>query len=241
MVGGSKDFHCMPSTAPCLAGYSLGSNALIKYKVCPVTHYQQNCSIVWCEDTLEAAVVDPGGECKYLVEVIRDLGVTPSKILLTHGHMDHVGAAAELAKELAIDIEGPHRADEFWLDNLAAQAQMMGFPVQEVFKPKRWLQEGDTITVGRLELEVLHCPGHTPGHLVFYHRSSEFAWVGDVLFAGSIGRTDFPQGNLETLLSSIRQKLFPLGDGVRFLPGHGPMSTFGEEKRSNPFVSGDYG
>ena len=159
------------------------------------------------------------------------------RILLTHGHIDHAAGAAELAERLSIPIDGPHAEDKIWLDNMARQAEMFDFPEGRVCQPDRWLREGDEVTFGAERLQVLHCPGHTPGHLVFYHPEEHLAQVGDVLFKGSIGRTDLPQGDYQALISSIREKLFPLGDDVRFIPGHGPMSTFGEERRSNPFVS----
>ncbi len=209
----------------------------MKYQIIPVTHYQQNCSLIWCEQTASAAFVDPGGDVDHLLSVIEGMDLTLTKIILTHGHMDHVGGAAQLAAHFEVPIEGPHRADEFWLDGLRDQAVMMGFPQVEPFKPNRWLEGGDRVEVGEQTLEVLHCPGHTPGHVVLVHRAQKLAFVGDVLFAGSVGRTDFPRGNTQQLLQSIREKLFPLGDDVKFVPGHGPMSTFGVERNTNPFVA----
>ena len=155
--------------------------------------------------------------------------------------MDHCAASDLLREQLGVPIEGPHREDDFWIAKLPEWCQMSGFPHADPFVPDRWLEEGDTVTVGEQELQVLHCPGHTPGHLVFFHAADRLALVGDVLFSGSIGRTDFPRGDFDTLIGCIRQKLLPLGDDISFIPGHGPMSTFGEERRSNPFVSGRYG
>tara|TARA_Y100001001_G_scaffold159821_1_gene181401 strand:+ start:220 stop:867 length:648 start_codon:yes stop_codon:yes gene_type:complete len=209
----------------------------LKYRVIPVTPFEQNCTLLWCTETNKAAVVDPGGDLDRILAAAQEEGVTLEKILLTHAHIDHAGGTAELAKSAGLPIEGPHKEDHFWIQGLAMQAQMFGFPAPEVFTPNRWLEDGDTVTVGNETLEVLHTPGHTPGHVVFFHRGSKLAQVGDVLFNGSIGRTDFPKGDYNTLIHSIREKLFPLGDDVAFICGHGPMSTFGHEKATNPFVS----
>ncbi len=205
--------------------------------VVPVTPFQQNCSVIWCEATRRAAVVDPGGDLDRVLAVVESEGLTLEKILLTHAHLDHAGATAELARRCKVPIEGPHEGDLFWIEQMPLQAKMFGFSHGESFVPTRWLVQGDTVTVGEVSLQVRHCPGHTPGHVVFFHEPGRFAIVGDVIFAGSIGRTDFPRGNHEQLLRSIRENLFPLGDDVTFLPGHGPTSTFGEERRSNPFVA----
>lgn len=205
------------------------------YEIIPVTAFQQNCTLVWCDATRDAAVIDPGGDHERILERVAALGLTLKQIWLTHGHIDHAGATGELAELLDLPIIGPHKADAFWIDALAQQSQMFGFPQVKPFTPQRWLEDGDTVQIGEAELQVLHCPGHTPGHVVFYHPESGLAQVGDVLFKGSIGRTDFPQGNHEQLIQSIQQKLFPLGDAVRFIPGHGPMSDLGSERRSNPF------
>ncbi|WP_319004234.1 MBL fold metallo-hydrolase [Marinobacter nauticus] len=209
----------------------------LKYKIVPVTPFEQNCTLLWCTETHKAAVVDPGGDLDRILTAAEDEGVILEKILLTHAHIDHAGGTAELAKSAGLPIEGPHKDDNFWIQGLAMQAQMFGFPAPEVFTPNRWLEDGDTVTVGNETLEVLHTPGHTPGHVVFFHRESKLAQVGDVLFNGSIGRTDFPKGDYNTLIHSIREKLFPLGDDVNFICGHGPMSTFGQERATNPFVS----
>ncbi|MBZ2167611.1 MBL fold metallo-hydrolase [Marinobacter sp. F4216] len=209
----------------------------MKYRIIPVTPFQQNCSLIWCEETRKAAVVDPGGDLEKIREAIDEESVVVEKILLTHAHIDHAGGTAELAKELGIAIVGPHEDDNFWIVGLPQQAQMFGFPAPETFIPDQWLTDGDQVTVGNQTLAVLHCPGHTPGHVVFFHAPSSLALVGDVLFQGSIGRTDFPKGDHAALIRSIREKLFPLGDKVEFVPGHGPMSTFGHERKTNPFVS----
>jgi hydroxyacylglutathione hydrolase len=208
----------------------------MNYSIIPVTAFEQNCTLLWCPKTLQAAVVDPGGDLEAILEEVERQGVTLVSILLTHSHIDHAGGTAELVRRLGLRIQGPHRADRPWIDNLEQQSAMFGFPKVETFEPDRWLEQGDRVTLGEEELEVLHCPGHTPGHLVFFHRGDRLALVGDVLFKGSIGRTDFPLGDHRDLLDSIRLKLWPLGDDVRFIPGHGPMSSFGEERRSNPFV-----
>ncbi|BCU07416.1 MBL fold metallo-hydrolase [Allochromatium tepidum] len=208
----------------------------MEFRILPVTGFQQNCTLLWCARTRRAAIVDPGGEPDRIEALLNRLELEPERILLTHGHLDHVGASAELARRLAIPVEGPHPDDAFLFQSLPEQCRMFGFPPITVFEPDRWLQPGERISVGDESLEVIHCPGHTPGHIVFYQAESQLAQVGDVLFRGSIGRTDFPRGNHRRLLDSIRQRLFPLGDAVRFIPGHGPMSTFGEERRSNPFV-----
>jgi len=209
---------------------------MIDCRIVPVTPFQQNCSIVWCQQTRRAAVVDPGGDLDRILAAAEQLGVTIEKILITHGHIDHAGGTAQLARELNVPIEGPQRDDLFWIEGMADQSRMFGFAGGEAFEPDRWLEDGDTVTVGEQVLQVIHTPGHTPGHVVFFHPESQVAIVGDVLFAGSIGRTDFPRGDHATLIRSIREKLFPLGDEVSFIPGHGPTSTFGRERKSNPHV-----
>jgi glyoxylase-like metal-dependent hydrolase (beta-lactamase superfamily II) len=209
----------------------------MKFIVIPVTPFQQNCTLLWCEQTLDATLIDPGGDAERLLAAVAEKGLKLVSLLLTHGHVDHVGAAKELAAQLGIPIEGPHQADAYWLNELPQQSAMYGFPHTAAFTPDRWLEHGDRVAIGNETLEVLHCPGHTPGHVVFFHAGTSVAFVGDVLFKGSIGRTDFPGGDLDTLLSSIRDRLWPLGNNVTFFPGHGPASTFGEERRSNPFVA----
>jgi hydroxyacylglutathione hydrolase len=208
----------------------------VKVAVIPVTPFQQNCSLLVCEKTHRAAVVDPGGDLDLIEAALAESGATLEKILLTHGHLDHCAGTAELARRHGVPIEGPHEDERFWIDQLETQARNFGFPPAAKFEPDRWLKDGDTVTVGETVLEVRHCPGHTPGHVVFFSRPDKLALVGDVLFAGSIGRTDFPRGNHAQLLASIRGRLWPLGDDVTFVPGHGPTSTFGRERRSNPFV-----
>ena len=209
----------------------------IQCTIVPVTAYQQNCSIIKCQATGKAAVVDPGGDVERILEAAKNMDATLEKVILTHGHMDHCAASDILRQQLNIPIEGPHKEDEFWIAKLPEWCDMSGFPHADAFEPDRWLDEGDIVTVGEAELKVLFCPGHTPGHIVFYYDEQKVAWVGDVIFQGSIGRTDFPKGDAEQLVASIREKLFPLGDDVTFIPGHGPTSTFGQERRTNPFVS----
>ena len=205
--------------------------------VAPVTPFQQNCTLVWCTRTNKVAIIDPGGEAAGLVKLVQSRGLELEKIWVTHGHLDHCGAAAELRERTGLKIEGPHPDDAFWIDQIDATAPDWGMRGARSFTPDRWLDDGDVLEVGEASFEVIHCPGHTPGHVVLFHREARFAQVGDVLFKGSIGRTDFPRGNHQQLLDSITQKLWPLGDDVRFVPGHGPMSSFGEERRSNPFVA----
>lgn len=208
----------------------------LKCAVIPVTPFQQNCSVIWDEASRRAAIVDPGGDLERIKGFVAEQELIPEKILLTHAHIDHAGGAAALARDLGVPIEGPHRDEQFWIDLLPRQAREWGFPPAAAFTPDRWLTQGDRVTVGSFELEVRHCPGHTPGHVVFYHAPSRLVIVGDVLFNGSIGRTDFPRGDHATLLRSIREQLFTLGDDVVFVPGHGPLSTIGAERAHNPFV-----
>ena len=209
---------------------------MLKYHTVPVTPFAQNCSIVWCDETMEAAVVDPGGDLPRLLAEVKRLGLTLKQIWLTHAHIDHAGGTGELARTVGLPIVGPHPGDQFWIDGLPEQSRMFGFPAAEPFTPTRWLADGDTVTVGNCTLAVRHCPGHTPGHVVFHSADIKRAFVGDVLFAGSIGRTDFPQGNHQQLINSITQRLWPMGDDTVFIPGHGTESTFGEERRYNPYV-----
>ena len=208
----------------------------MKLAILPVTPYQQNCSLVVCTRTNRAALVDPGGEVDRLLAAVAKSGATLEKVLVTHGHVDHCGGAAEVAQRTGVPIEGPHREDAFWIDGLGRQGASFGVPDARPFTPDRWLDQGDVATVGDIAFDVLHCPGHTPGHVVFASSERGIAFVGDVLFAGSIGRTDFPRGDFDTLIRSITERLWPLGDDVQFVPGHGPMSTFGDERRTNPFV-----
>lgn len=208
----------------------------MKAAIIPVTPLQQNCSLIWCTSTMRGALIDPGGDLPLLKDAVAKAGVTLEKLLVTHGHIDHCGEAGILARELGLPIEGPHEADRFWIARLDDDGARYGIR-GSVFEPDRWLTDGDTVKVGDLTLEVIHCPGHTPGHVVFFHRPSRFAVVGDVLFQGSIGRTDFPLGNHQDLIAAITGKLWPLGDDVTFIPGHGPVSTFGRERQTNAFVS----
>lgn len=211
---------------------------MLHYTIIPVTAFQQNCSLLWCDQTRQAAVIDPGGDLEVVLAEVQRRGLTLSQIWLTHAHIDHAGGTAELAAQLTLPIIGPHPADQFWIDGLAEQSRMFGFPPAQPFTPTRWLADGDTVTLGHCMLQVRHCPGHTPGHVVFYSPEIKRAFVGDVLFAGSIGRTDFPQGDHDTLIASIVERLWPMGNDTVFIPGHGPESTFGRERQSNPHVRG---
>lgn len=208
----------------------------LRAAIIPVTPLQQNCSLIWCTETMLGALVDPGGDLPKLKAAVAHHGVTLEKILLTHGHIDHCGSAGILAAELGLEIEGPHIDDLFWIDRLAEDGAKYGVPGQP-FVSDRWLVDGDTVTVGRLTFNVRHCPGHTPGHVVFHHPESKLAIVGDVIFQGSIGRTDFPRGNHQDLLDAITQRLWPMGGDTAFIPGHGQMSTFAHERATNPFVA----
>ncbi len=209
----------------------------IKAAILPVTPYQQNCSLVWCTRTMRGAVIDPGGELDRIRATLAQNGVVLEKVLLTHGHLDHASGAAKLARTAGVPIEGPHRDDQFLLDELGRNAARPGFAEAENCTPTRWLADGDTVSVGEAVLGVRHCPGHTPGHVVFFHEGARVAFVGDVLFAGSVGRTDFPRGNHQQLIESITQRLWPLGNDMHFVPGHGPMSTFGRERQTNGYVA----
>ncbi len=209
----------------------------IRAVVAPVTPLQQNCTIVWCVNTLKAAIIDPGGEPERLLKAVLDQGLTLEKIWITHGHLDHAGAAAAVKAATGALIEGPHRDDAFWIEGIETAGRQYGMADARTFTPDRWLEDGDVVTVGDATFEVRHCPGHTPGHVVFFNRAARFAQVGDVLFKGSIGRTDFPRGNHQQLISSITERLWPLGEDVAFVPGHGPMSTFGAERKTNPYVA----
>lgn len=210
--------------------------ARIDRLVIPVTPFEQNCSLVWCRQTRRAVVIDPGGDLERIRNAIERSDVTVERVLLTHAHLDHAAGARTLADELGVAIEGPQAEDAFWLDAMPEQSRRFGFPAVAAFHPDRWLEAGDSVSFGEQRFEVIHCPGHTPGHVVFYHDDG-VAFVGDVLFHGSIGRTDFPRGDHEQLIDSIRSRLWPLGEDVVFVPGHGPESTFGQERRMNPFVA----
>ncbi len=209
----------------------------LKAAIIPVTAFQQNCSLLWNDETMVGAVVDPGGDLDKIEDALKQMGVSLEKVLLTHGHLDHASAAGELAQKHGVPIEGPHKDDQFLIDELPDQGAKYGMQVYPGFLPDRWLEDEDTVELAGLKLRVRHCPGHTPGHVVFIHEPSKLAIVGDVIFQGSIGRTDFPRGNHDQLISSIRDRLFPLGGDIAFVPGHGPMSTFEFEKKTNPFCS----
>jgi glyoxylase-like metal-dependent hydrolase (beta-lactamase superfamily II) len=206
--------------------------------VIPVTAFQQNCSVVICEQTMRGAVVDPGGDLQRVYDFIEREGVTIEQILITHAHIDHAGATRELVDKLKVPVIGPHREDQFLIDTLPQQGQMFGLPHARPFAPDRWLEQGDVVQVGEERFEVRHCPGHTPGHVVFFNPLRKFALVGDVLFHGSIGRTDLPRGDHATLLASLRDQILTLPDDTTFLPGHGPTSTIGAQRQSNPFLRG---
>ncbi len=208
----------------------------IKLGIVPVTPFEQNCSILVCKETADTAIVDPGGDIDKILDAVRKMGGTIKKIFLTHGHLDHCAAAKDLSDQLGVPIEGPQIDERFWLDQLPEQTVRFGFGNAKAFTPTRWLEDGDHVQVGKVDLEVLHCPGHTPGHVVFFDKEDRLALVGDVLFAGSIGRTDFPRGNHADLIHAIKTKLWPLGDDIQFVPGHGPMSTFGKERQTNPYL-----
>ncbi len=208
----------------------------LQVAIIPVTAFEQNCSLVWDSQSKKGAVIDPGGDLDQVEQAAAQYGVTIEKILVTHAHLDHAGAADALHKQLHIPIEGPEREDQFWIDRIEESGRNYGLPHCRKFTPDRWLKDGDTVTIGDQTLDVIHCPGHTPGHVVFYHPGMKLAFVGDVLFQGSIGRTDFPRGNHSDLINAITQKLWPLGSDVTFVPGHGPVSTFGQERQNNSFV-----
>ena len=210
---------------------------MLQYQIIPVTAFKQNCTLFWCDNTMQGVVIDPGGDIELIQAAIEQHRITVAKVLLTHAHIDHAGATKRVAEHYRVPVEGPHREDQFWIDLIPQQKVSFGFNDADVFSTDRWLNQGDKVSFGDIELEVFFCPGHTPGHVVFYHAATKTAQVGDVLFRGSIGRTDFPRGDHATLIKSIRENLFPLGDDVQFIPGHGPMSTFGTERASNPHVS----
>jgi hydroxyacylglutathione hydrolase len=204
--------------------------------IIPVTPFQQNCTLLWSETSKRGAVIDPGGDLAKIERAIEQAGVTVEKIWLTHGHVDHASGAAELKERLGVPIEGPHRADLFLLERLVESARAFGMAGARNVAPDRWLEEGDQVSVDDLVFDVLHCPGHSPGSIVLFHAPQRFALVGDVLFRGSVGRSDIPGGNHQTLIGSIKHKLLPLGDDVSFICGHGPASTIGAERATNPFL-----
>ncbi|MCF8475048.1 MAG: MBL fold metallo-hydrolase [Emcibacter sp.] len=209
---------------------------MLKVKIIPVTPFQQNCSLLWCDETMKGAVIDAGGDVDIIMDEIKKQGVDVEKILITHGHLDHAGGAAELSERLGVPIIGPEKQDKFWIDQIPANCQSYGLPEGRSFTPDQWLEGGDKVTIGNITLDVYFCPGHTPGHVIFHNKEAGYAFVGDVLFQGSIGRTDFPRGDYDTLIRSIRTQLWPLGDETKFISGHGAISTFGQERKTNPFV-----
>ncbi|EPL6455286.1 MBL fold metallo-hydrolase [Providencia rettgeri] len=208
----------------------------MKYTIIPVTPFMQNCQVIWDENTLDAVVVDPGGEAEKLISAIESRGLTLTKILLTHGHSDHIGASATLSKHFSVPIYGPQKEDAFWIENLAEQNAMFYIGECPDFTPDYWLEEGDKVTCGGISFDVLHCPGHTPGHIIFVNHDDKLISMGDVLFKGGVGRSDFPRGNHQDLIASIKNKVLPLGDDYQFIPGHGPMSNLGFERKTNPFL-----
>lgn len=210
---------------------------MLKAQLVQVTAFEQNCSIIWCDETMEGALVDPGGDYQKILSTVDSLGITLTKILLTHGHLDHAGGSQDIKEKLGLPIIGPHKDDQFWLDGIEEQSAQYGLPGLRCCTPDEYLNDGDQVTMGNLTFDVIHCPGHTPGHVVLHEPQSDIAFVGDVIFKGSIGRTDFPKGNHQDLLDSITEKLWPLGDKVTFVPGHGPLSTFGQERKNNPYVA----
>jgi hydroxyacylglutathione hydrolase len=206
--------------------------------IIPVTLFEQNCTLLWCEATKKAVVIDPGGDVPNIKAAIEQAGVAVQKIGLTHGHIDHIGGAAELREALEVPIEGPDIADKFLLDNVVASGARFGMTGVRDFAPDRWLKEGDQVSIGALTFDILHCPGHSPGSVVYFNKEMRFAHVGDVLFSGSVGRSDIPGGDHATLIRSIKDKLLPLGDDVGFICGHGPGSSIGQERMTNPFLTG---
>lgn len=211
----------------------------MKFQIIPVTPFQQNCTLMWDENTNKAAVVDPGGDINKISDALKQRGLTLEKVLVTHGHLDHCGAAKKLSEEFNAPIEGPHKDDAYLLEQLGSeQSRMWGLPAGEPFTPSRWLEQGDEVTVGNETLKVFHCPGHSPGHVIFFHAPTKVAISGDVLFAGSVGRTDLPKGSFAQLSKSIKENMYTLGDDVQFIPGHGPVSSIGYERKGNAFVKG---
>jgi glyoxylase-like metal-dependent hydrolase (beta-lactamase superfamily II) len=217
----------------------LSQNNDLKAVIETVTPFQQNCSIIWCGTTRRGAIIDPGGEIERLIESAARRDITVEKILITHAHLDHAGGAAALAAHYGVPIEGPHRADQMLIDAIEQQGARYGMPECRHFTPDRWFEDGDTVTVGLQTFAIRHCPGHAPGHVVFVHEAARLAFIGDVLFHGSIGRTDLAGGDHDALIRSVVTKLWPFGDDITFVPGHGPVSSFGEERRTNPFVGDD--
>lgn len=211
---------------------------MLEFEVYPVTRYAMNCSVLWCTETHRAAVIDPGGDMSEVLNLIELMDLVPEVALVTHGHFDHAGGAAQFAAQTGARIEGPHRGDAPCVAMLPELGEKYGVP-SRAYEPARWLEHGDTVRFGNVSLEVLHCPGHCHGHVAYFSRERRQAWVGDILFRGAIGAWDHPAGDLPTLVRSIHEKLFPLGDDVCFVPGHGEQSTFGHERLHNPFVGAE--
>ena len=209
---------------------------MLQYQLIPVTHFQQNCTLLWCDQTLDAVFVDPGGDVDLLLSAVKKNNLNLKAIWLTHGHLDHVGGCAELSQHFSLPIIGPHKNDQFLIEALPEQCEMFGFSHVENFTPSRWLEPGDVLVLGKEKFKVLFAPGHTPGHIILKHENRKLLWVGDVLFRHSIGRTDFPRGDQKTLLSSIKKQLLTLSDDYQFIPGHGPLSSIGEERLNNPYL-----
>ncbi|WP_272690419.1 MBL fold metallo-hydrolase [Providencia sp. PROV152] len=211
----------------------------MKYTIIPVTPFMQNCQVIWDENSMEAVIVDPGGEAEKLIAAIEERGLKLSKILLTHGHADHIGATAAIVKHFSVPIYGPQKEDAFWIEALAQQNAMFNIEGCPDFTPDYWLEEGQTVSCGPITFDVLHCPGHTPGHIIFVNHADKLISMGDVLFKGGVGRSDFPRGDHQALIASIKNKVLPLGDEYQFIPGHGPMSNLGHERQTNPFLQDD--
>lgn len=214
---------------------------MLQVKIVPVTAFQQNCSIVWDSETKEAILIDAGGEPEKLQAEVESLGLTVKALWLTHGHLDHAGAVGALKQAWSVPVIGPHKEDAFWLDQIQEVSARYGFPIPEKVTVDQWLEGGEVLKLGEHEFEVRYTPGHTPGHVVFYCKEVNLLWTGDVLFKGSIGRTDFPRGDFDTLINSIKTQLFTLPEETQFISGHGPLSTIGFEKKHNPFVAGKAG
>ncbi|MHA3083963.1 MBL fold metallo-hydrolase [Acinetobacter sp. ANC 5383] len=214
---------------------------MLQVKIVPVTAFAQNCSIVWDDDSKQAVLIDAGGDAQKLQQEVEALGLTVQALWVTHGHLDHVGAVGELARVWQVPVIGPQQEDQFWLDALQDVSVRYGFPIPEPVHVTQWLEGGETLSLGKHQFEVRYAPGHTPGHVMFYSAEYGLLWTGDVLFKGSIGRTDFPRGNHQQLLGSIQRECFSLPDDTQFISGHGPISTIGYEKQFNPFVASKAG
>lgn len=209
---------------------------MLKVQLVPVTPFAQNCSILWDSESKEAVLIDAGGEADKLKAIVQELGISVKQLWITHGHIDHIGAVGELAEHWQVPVIGPHKDDEFWIESLAEVAQQYGFPIPQAVTVNQWLQGGDVVQLGEHQFEVRFAPGHTPGHIMFYNAQHKLLWAGDVLFKGSIGRTDFPKGDYQQLIDSIHRECLSLDDDVQFIAGHGEPSTIGYERLHNPFL-----